>query len=85
MGHRPCPSRLQGKAGLGTVERLDLGFLVELNTAARSGGSIYNPTTSTSFSSKSGSLEILKVSTFYGLRLWFRQIRATVSLPIPNR
>ena len=29
-------------------------------------------------------LRILKVSTFHGLRLWFRQIRATVSLPIPN-
>ena len=29
MGHRSCPSRLQGKPGLGTVERLDLGFLVE--------------------------------------------------------
>jgi hypothetical protein len=56
-----------------------------LNTTARFGEFIYRPTTSTSTASKSGSSEILNVSVVHGLRLWSRQIRATVSLQIPNR
>jgi hypothetical protein len=60
-------------------------FSSKLNTTARSGGFRYRPTTSMSLASKSGSLEILKPSTRHGLRPCFRQIRATVSLPIPCR
>ena len=46
---------------------------------------MYSPTTSTNFSSKFGSLEILNVSTLHGLRLWSDQIPATVSLPMLSR
>jgi hypothetical protein len=60
-------------------------FSSKLNTTARSGGFMYRPTTSTSFSSNRGSLETLNVSTLQGFRSWSRQIRATLSLPIPNR
>ena len=41
-------------------------FSSKANTTARSGGLRYNPTTSTSFSSKRGSLETLNRSTFHG-------------------
>src|SRR5665811_2430411 len=60
-------------------------FSSKLNTAARAGGFIYRPTTSTSFSSKCGSLETLKESTRQGLRLWSAHTRAIASLPIPKR
>ena len=60
-------------------------FSSKLNTTARSGGSRYRPTTSTSFSSKWGSFDSLNVSTRHGRRFLARQIRATVSLPTPWR
>ena len=47
MGHRPCPSRLQGKAGWVRSSAWTWVFSSKLNTTARSGGSMYNPTTST--------------------------------------
>ncbi len=74
----PCrcsPPRTAGESG----RRRRLG------RTSRSGGFMYSPTTSTSFCSKCGSLEILKVSTFHGLRLWSDQIPATASLPMPSR
>ena len=45
---------------------------------------MYNPTTSTSFSSKRGWAESLKRSTFQGRSSWSRHMRATVSLPTPG-
>lgn len=46
---------------------------------------MYSPTTSTSLASNCGSLEILNVLTFHGLRLWSAHTLAIVSLPSPNR
>jgi hypothetical protein len=43
-------------------------FSSKLNTTAFSGGFMYKPTTPTSFSSKSGSSEILNVLVSHGLR-----------------
>ena len=54
-------------------------FSSKLNTTVRCGASTYSPTTSTSFSSNCGSVEILNVATFHGFSSWSRQIRATVS------
>ena len=60
-------------------------FSSKLKTTARLGGFMYSPTTSTSLASKFGSLEILNVLTFHGLRLWSAQTLAMASLPSPNR
>src|SRR6516162_3912137 len=58
-------------------------FSSQQSTKAFSGGSRYSPITSQNFSSKFGSLEILKVSSRCGLMsLWF-QMRCTVLLLTP--
>jgi len=55
------------------------------STTAFSGGFMYRPTTSTSFSSKSGSLDSLKVSTRCGWIPRADQIRCTVEGDTPVR
>src|SRR5450631_3715838 len=45
---------------------------------------MYSATTSTSFSSKRGSLESLNVSTSQGFSSWLRHARAIVSFPTPR-
>ena len=55
------------------------------STTAFSGGFMYRPTTSTSFSSKSGSLDSLKVSTRWGWIPRANQIRCTVEGDTPAR
>src|SRR5664279_1086040 len=44
----------------------------------------YNPTTSRTFASSSGSVENLNVSTRHGCSFHFRQIRATVAKETPR-
>ena len=64
-----APLRLAGlhrQRLLGPVQRLDLGFLVTLSTIAFSGGYRYNPTTSMTFATSSGSVENLNVSARHG-------------------
>src|SRR3978361_2507764 len=52
---------------------------------ALAGGSTYNPTTSTSFSSNNGSLDSLNVSTRCGFSPRADHTRCTVSLDTPTR
>ncbi len=52
------------------------------NTTAFSGGAMYSPTTSMTFTSSSGPVENLKVSSFHGLNPYSRQVRATVEKSI---
>ena len=67
MGHRPGPPGFIGNDGWVRSNAWHWVFSSKLNTTARSGGFRYSPTTSTSLASKSGSFEILNVSTFHGL------------------
>src|ERR671918_756373 len=60
-------------------------FSSKQNTAARSGGSMYRPTMSTSLASKSGSVDSLKRSTRQGRIFRARHSWATKSLPTPWR
>src|SRR5664279_369492 len=53
-------------------------------TTAFSGGCRYNPTTSRTFASSSGSVEKVNVSTRHGCSFHFRQIRATVAKETPR-
>src|SRR6266480_5518551 len=54
-------------------------------TTAPSGGLKYNPTTSNSFSTNSGSVDSLNVSTRWGLSSNLRQIRPILDLDSPVR
>src|SRR4029079_13002145 len=60
--------RLSGSDGWVRSSAWQEVFSSKLNTAARAGGSRYNPTTSTIFSSNRGSVLALKVSIFHGFR-----------------
>src|SRR4029077_2851002 len=55
------------------------------STTARSGGSWYRPTTSTTFSTNSGSADSLNVPAKCGLMPNLRQIRPIVDLDSPLR
>ena len=55
------------------------------STTARSGGLWYSPTTSTTFSTNSGSVDSLNVPAKCGLRSNLRQIRPIVDLLSPLR
>src|SRR5208337_154687 len=80
MGLGACVTFLQRKGALCALQGLALTLLVAAQPKARSGGSIYSPITSQNFSSKFGSLEILKVSSRCGLMSLWLQMRCTVLL-----
>src|ERR1019366_7188097 len=54
------------------------------STTAFSGGAKYNPTTSMTLATSSGSVENLNVSTRHGVAPYSRQALATVAFPIPR-
>ena len=70
---------------LGPVQRLHLVFSSTHSTTAFSGGLWYRPTTSTTLSTNSGSVESLNPSTRCGLRSNRRQIRPIVDGDRPTR
>src|SRR5208283_5943109 len=81
MGLGACVTFLQRKGGAVCAPGLGTDSS-RRSTAPRpaSGGSIYSPITSQNFSSKFGSLEILKVSSRCGLMSLWLQMRCTVLL-----
>ena len=55
------------------------------STIASSGGARYNPITSVTFATSSGSVENLKVSAFHGFTPYVFQMPATVEWSTPSR
>jgi hypothetical protein len=78
MGVPLGAARADVQARLGTLQRLDLRFSSTQTTIARSGGYRYNPTTSRTLASRSGSVESLNVLVCQGFRSCSAQTRATV-------
>ena len=87
VGHRAGTPLSEWQARLGAVEGLDLGLLVEAEHDGPLGRVEDRARRRRRLSSKCGSFEILNVSVRHGFNFFSRscQMRATVSLPIPNR
>ena len=85
VGHRAGPARLHRQRGLGAIQRLALGFLVEAEHHRPRRRVEIQADDIDQLLLERGSLLILNVSTRHGLRPWSAQIRATASLPIPTR
>ena len=66
MGSSLDLARAHRQRRLGPIEGLDAGFLIDDITAVRSGGFMYNPTTSRTLSTNWGSSDSLKVSVSHG-------------------
>ena len=67
VGHRPGTSRDHRQARLGPVHCLALGLLVEAEHHCAAGRVQVHPDDGAGFSSNSGSVETLNVSTFHGV------------------